>query len=799
MSIRPRSVIWLFVPAISGCNGCDPAAELPHLLEAEDATPTAVWVAEAIGTSPVDATLFATTGLGAPIAAGDILVTSEASAAASVTPSSEGWATVAVTSAAPGGYGLTGTAGTATGAGTTWVVAAQPGAIDAPAFAGAGAPELMSEAGRGVAWNVGGEVWWNNFAGGVPIRVLALPEAVTDLYGVQADTDGITDLVVISAQRVVVLRGRDGGLSWGGGWSAVEGASISGAAVADATGDSIPDLTVALAVDGGTTVLQLAGDGVWGYSPFDALELDYTAHAVSVDDIDDNGVGEVTLVTEDGLLRRYTKLEDSWAATMSGSEFDLEIAAGAHLLPAQDVTGDGVEDFIAYGPSIANGNWYAWVITVGADTPARYPIVGDGLAAAWLGFAVGDLSGDGIADLLYTSPSVLGRGIWQETGTFETSTFSVSKYSTVPTERAIALIDGDADGVLDVALAGDTVRLLIGEHPADTTGDTGAADEDPWSPRVGDADVYGIDLLVEPELADISGDLVTDVVTLVLPSGGTAGVALQGLRGVAATDVEDEVLQSGGSVTLTGSGSALDLALCGDRAFALYEEADEAGIVGTWLARAHMAAGLGPTLDGAAIAVTGSRVVCGNFALGEVAVIDDAGSATFVDVTGVVGGVEAVGAYGDVAAVDADGDGVDALVTCAEAGCWIGAADIDGDGQLDLVEQDSTGTTVTLATGAVSTSWAGATRLDDADGDGVADVIVGDRGAVAVYRAMDGALSPGVASWTWRPVGDVARFGDLSGDGLPDLFLYGADPDPDSAAGDDWIGTLLYLRASPRD
>lgn len=800
---RVRSVIWLFVPAIAGCNGCEPTAELPRLLEAEDATPTAVWVAEAIGTSPVEAPLFATTGLGAPVYAGDLTLTSDASVSPVVTPSAEGWGTVEVTSAERGMYALTATAGSATGAGRTWVSTVDVGRVDAPAFTHTGTPERMAEAGRGVAWNVAGEVWWNNFAGGPAARVLSLPESIVDLYGAQVDTDGITDLVVVSPGRVVVLRGRDGGLTWGGGWAAVEGATIVGASVADATGDATPDLSVAFSKDGGTSLLQLKGDGVWGFTPFDSLELDYGVHAVSVDDIDDNGVGEVTFVTEDGLLRRYTKLEDSWAATMSGSEFDLEIAEGTHLLPSQDLTGDGVEDFIAYGPSMTTGNWLAWVITVGAQTPARYPLVGDGAAASWMGFAVGDLTADGVADIVYTTPTTFARGVWVDTGTFETSTFSVSKYTSIPTDPAIALVDGDADGVLDVALGGEVVRLLSGELPAadtDTGADTdGAPAADPWSPRIGDADVYDLKLLVEPQIADLTGDQVVDVVALVLPDGGTSGVAIQGFRGVAATDTDEEVFQSAGAITLSGAGTALDVAVCGTRAYALYEQADDAGIVGTWLVRANLAAGLGPTLDGAAIAVTGTRVVCGNFTDGEVAIVDDAGAATFLDVTGTVTTVSELGAAGALVAVDLDGDGVDGIEVCAEAGCWLDYADVDGDGSLDRVEQDSTGTTITLATGEVTAVWSGVTRVDDADGDGIADLSVGARGAVSVYRVMGGAISPGVADWTWRPVDDPARHGDLSGDGLPDLFLFGIDAAPDSAAGDDWIGTLLYLRATPRE
>jgi len=67
-----------------------------------------------------------------------------------------------------------------------------------------------------------------------------------------------------------------------------------------------------------------------------------------------------------------------------------------------------VAELIAAGPSLDGTSWLAWAVTAGTADPAQYPVVAKA-DFAWLGLAVGDLTGDGTADLGFTTEN---RFLW---------------------------------------------------------------------------------------------------------------------------------------------------------------------------------------------------------------------------------------------------------------------------------------------------------------------------------------------------------------------------------------------------
>ncbi|MDP1744838.1 MAG: hypothetical protein Q8L90_04635, partial [Bacteroidota bacterium] len=366
----------------------------------------------------------------------------------------------------------------------------------------------------------------------------------------------------------------------------------------DRNGDSDADLSLALLQGDGSWIYQLDGDGVWGFTPADSLELpEYRVFGLSVEDLDDNGTTEITVLTEDGFLRRYTHIDGAWASTLTGSQFTLATGEGGRLWPSTDLTGDGVPELIASGPSIDGTGWVAWVVTAGIAAPAQYPIVSAEGAYPWLGMALADLTGDGLLDIAFTTPDKLYWAAWDGTN------FVLTARRDVPSGPGLEADDVDDDGVVDIILGGTALRVLHGVREVGV--------ENAWGIRDATPTVFGIKLVAEPAIQEINGDTIVDVVGLVYPTGATSGVALQGFFGVPSTDTTAETLRSGGAVTLTGTGTALDLAVCGTRAFALYEDTDSSGNTGTWLVRADLNDSVGPTLDGARIGVQGSVLACG--------------------------------------------------------------------------------------------------------------------------------------------------------------------------------------------
>lgn len=780
-------VVACLLVVLAGCKGCDSEAPFPELLQPEDPTAVGVWVGQGLGPSPVLVPVYATSALGAVVPSEALTLTSDGSVVGTVTPGADGWATAEVTATSRGRYGVQAAMGGVSADGAAWVVAAAPGVIDAGSLPIDGETEHIARAAGGVAYSIGGAVWWQAWDGAPPARVLALAEPVVGLYSAEIDADGVADLVVVSPTRLVLLRGRDsGGLVWGGGWATTEGRTISALAIADRNGDNVPDLSVALLDGDGSWIHQLDGDGVWGFTPADTLELSqYQVFGLSVEDLDSNGVSEITVLSGDGLLRRYTRLEGAWASTLTGSQFDLEIGLGGRLWPSVDLTGDGVPEIIASGPALDGSGWMAWAVTAGAAEPSRFPIVSKSGAHPWLGVAIGDLSGDSVLDLAFTTPDAFSWAAW------DGETFILASRRDLASGPSLELDDIDDDTVLDAILGGTSVRALHGMRETEVSNS--------WAVRTPVPTVFGIRLVHEPVIQDLTGDSITDVVALVLPDGEDVGVALQGFYGVPSDGTTEETLRSGGSSTLTATGTALDLVVCGSRAFALVEEVDGMGVASSWLVRADLGPGVRPSLDGLPVAVQGSFLACGNFLDGEVAVADETGAVQYVGADGSVIVGETLGGIAGLAAGDIDGDSFDELLSCSVQGCYVAVADIDGDGLLDGVT--TTADTALLVYGDEALPpeifpLVGALRVDDADGDSIADLVMGQDGAVRVIRGVPGGLTPAVGSWTFRPVSDPVRHGDLDGDGLPDAFLFGTDPRPDVPGdGDDWNGTLLYTRA----
>lgn len=789
--LSPLALALLPIVVTAGCKGDEDTSE--PTLDPIDGAATGVWVGQGLGVGTVEVPVFATNAVGAPVGGQTVAVSSSGALASdSVATDATGWG-AAVVDGARGAWTVDATLGGATASGTAWSVDARMGTFGAAAWPVTGSASAAAVAGRGVAWAAGDTIWWAA-PGGVPVRVAQPGGEILAMIPCHVDADGETDLLAWTASQVLLLRGRDGGgLYWGAGWSVAD-ATVTGVSVADHDGDAYADLAVALVSAEGTTRIEMfVGDGVWGFAYDDLLELAFPIHGLSVEDLDGDGEHEITVLTEDGLLRRFALLDGEWSSTTTSTEYDLAIGAGSVLLPSTDLDADGVEDVVASGPLLDGSGWQVYVVTIGGSAATVYTMfAGDETypIPAYAGLAVADFTGDGLADLAMSTPDGrVHRTAWYQAADDTAAMFHMQTFSMLPA-GPIGAGDLTGDGVPEVAVADAWVTLLEGKRVADDPA-TEADEEVLWMPTTPDSATYGLDVVLDPWVGDATGDGVVDVVAAV---AGAEGLAIQGWTGIPASDTAEEHLTNAGAALLSATGTALDFAVCDGRAFVLVQEADG----GVRLYRADLGANAGPTLVGDALDVDGDLLACGAFADGEVAVVSGTGAVAYVaaDGTSVQGAAVDPGAA-DAVAADPDGDGVAGLLVCAEEGCSVLAGDLDGDGIDDTVVATAAGIEATLG-GAVSVvDAAGPARLSDADGDGVLDLVVGDLGAVLVHPGVPGAVGPATARYFWRQVAGPALFGDLSGDGLPDTFVLGED----RAEVEEpiWTGAVVYARATAQE
>lgn len=748
-----------------GCKGCKEDGTPPTDLTEVGRDPVGVYVGEAVGSGWASVPVYAINALGAAVPTTDL------TADGTLTVDAAGWGTVVVD---------TTTSVTASAAGTTaqgkgWVTNAAAPSFELPGYAlnGLVPPEHVAVAGNGAAWVSAGTVWWaSSTQPAVPVAVL--PDDAGMVMAVQLDEDGVTDLLAWSRTGVALLRGRDdGGLTWGAGWTTTN--AIVGCDVQDLDGDSLPDLQVAVTDGVATNVLWMlnAGDG-WELG--DWLALDFVALGVAGEDYTSDDLVEISAIGEDGMLRRYNRYEQGWSPG-SSNNLQFDITAGARMYPSTDLDDDGIKEIVAAGPLADGTGWQAIAVTAGADTTRIYNFYSSESAAGLptdIELAIGDLTGDGLADLALTSDLGLARIAWN-TGA-ESAAFQSLTTEGLPTGRGVGVGEATGDDVQDVLLgAEDHVLAVQGVREQD---DPTTALMESWT--ITPSSFLGFNLLIAgiPVMQDLDGDGQLDLLSF---TQSESGLELQTWRSYPATTDAAAGWAKSGALLLSAAADPIDVAVCGEVAWALTTESGT-----TWL-RGYLLSdsGVAGTLQ-ASVSVTGQELLCGTFndvAGSAVAVVDTTG-ATLVTADGATSSVSLPGA--SVTSADTDGDGLRELVGHDSPGQLL-AWDFDGDGAEEVVASfdDSVGITD------LRPGFGGDLSLQDADGDGVPDVVVQKDGTVWLYRVIDGELTPPAVFHTTRPVGGPAWFADISGDGKPDLLMLGAADDPQ------WAGALLFSLTTP--
>jgi hypothetical protein len=538
------------------------------------------------------------------------------------------------------------------------------------------------------------------------------------------DGDGRPDLAVANfdSADLSVLRGRPDG-SFAPAVRHAAGGGPVAVAIGDLDGDGRPDLAVANnlhldSVSGGATgnvaVLRNTGDGDLGAAALYAVGRNPSA--VAIGDLDGDGRPDLAVVNN-GSRNGALEVDDAGSVSV--------------------LRGDGRGGFA---------------------TPVHYPA-----GVRPFAVAVGDLDGDGRADLAVTTTGaryedrMVNVLLGQAGGAFAAPVSYLAGFG----PRAIALADTGTDGALDLLVL-NTGSADVSVLENDGAGHFSAAarysvGEEPMAVAVGDLNGDG-----RADLGAVSS--VAEDVTVLLGSagGGYRGARSQATGGSRPTAIGIGDLDRDGTPDLVvlgdkslTNGSQLAVLLGDGRGGTRTANVYAASDAGSWSPRALALGDLDG--DGALDVATASYFGEGvNVALGK-------GDGTLGDGVHYATGNYTVG----LAMGDLDGDGR------ADLAVANGRNEI---GEVSVLRNEGGGTLGAPARLPMGAGTPSSVTLADVNGDGRADLIVPIRindaaGTVNVLLNAGGGTFAAPASYLTGPSPRMVAAGDLDGDGKPDLAV----------------------------
>jgi hypothetical protein len=532
----------------------------------------------------------------------------------------------------------------------------------------------------------------------------------------------------------------DGGLSWGGGFSFDD--RVVSVSASDLNGDRIFDIAVGVTSDTDSIVAIFNSDGDWKFTEGDHMLQPYPLESMVAEDENRDGRADVSLIDEStGYVRRYTYDRAGWAGGLpSIIEPDQYIAPkGSHIPPMIDLNADGRNDLIIVGPEGTNTQDLVFFIIQESFVIFRQQY------ASFIA-EYEDVDQNGSMDILTFTADGL-RYLWYGV---ETGEFTANTFTGFGEKRPFSIIDGDNDGINDVALFGENLVLQPGSW----------SEEGAWrlSPTVWTS--YENRFMEEHFVGDFDEDGLVEIVGFIM-----TGVEVKIETSELTIGAEGNVLTSVDVYPFAGDRSdGLDLAKCGNDIIALTRRAEGEGdfqyeirlfnLVNNDLSR-RASRGLNGELRIDCTIIDNTTYIVVGGGTGWTLLKDDmeelatGGGEDWIDIT--------IGNYDNAGALDVRG--------CNTEGCRIDFVDFDGDGVDELVTNNGSltvegwGTTVTL-------QHQGIHRIDDIDGDGTEELLIQNAEGLWVYRGFSGGMLPpfglGINTDTVLP----AQFVDINDNGV---------------------------------
>ncbi|MCA6402768.1 MAG: VCBS repeat-containing protein, partial [Cytophagales bacterium] len=539
--------------------------------------------------------------------------------------------------------------------------------------------------------------------------------------------------------------------------------------IGDLDGDGKADL--ALANEGSNTVSVFRNTGSAGTISY-AAKVDFTTgslpFSVSIGDLDGDGKADLAVANYSSNTVSVFRNTGSPGTISYAAKVDFTTGSGSgpNSVSIGDLDGDGKAD-------LAVANYNSNTVSVIRNTGSAGTISYAAKVDFTTGFApysvsIGDLDGDGKADLAVANGSGSSVSVFRNTGSAGTISYAAKvDFTTGLFPYSVSIGDLDGDGKADLAIANqssNTVSVFRNTGSAGTISYAAKVDfatgSDPSSASIGDLD--------EDRTADLAVANARSNTVSVFRNTGSAGTISYATKVDFATGISPLSVSIG---DLDGDGKA-DLAVAnkGSNTVSVFRNTGSAGTI-SYAAKVDFAADEGSysvsigDLDGDGKA----DLAVANYNSNTVSVFRNTGSAGTISYAAKV----------------------DFATGTNPASVSIG--DLDGDGKADLAVANQISNTVSVFrnTGSAGTiSYAAkvdfttgsapiSVSIGDLDGDGKADLAVANYNSntVSVFRNTGSAGTISYAAKVDFATGSgpySVSIGDLDGDGKADLAVANA-------------------------